>query len=117
MVWFDDRASLHVNFERSLAVGAIAMAVSFVLALASYYQGDKFVLVTSGAKPIEHKDDPQLYNVVEEMALAAGVPVPHVYLIDARPPTPSPPVAIRNTPPWRSPPACVNSSAARNCKG
>ena len=40
------------------------------------------VLAVSGAKPLEHKDDPQLYNVVEEMAIAAGVPMPRVHLID-----------------------------------
>src|SRR5207253_9484650 len=35
----------------------------------------------SGAKPIAHKDEPQLFSVVEEMAIAAGVPMPSVYLI------------------------------------
>jgi heat shock protein HtpX len=40
------------------------------------------VLAVSGARPIEKKDDPQLFNVVEEMAIAGGVPMPQVYLID-----------------------------------
>jgi heat shock protein HtpX len=39
------------------------------------------ILGVSGAKPIEHGDDPELFNVVEEMAIAAGVPMPKVYLI------------------------------------
>jgi heat shock protein HtpX len=40
------------------------------------------ILRMSGARLIEHADDPELYNVVEEMAIAAGVPTPPVYLIE-----------------------------------
>src|SRR5438105_4244224 len=82
MVYMDDGAPLSVDLERSAIIGAIAMVISFLLALASYFEGDKMVLAVSGARPITHKDDPQLYNVVEEMAIAAGVPVPKVYLIE-----------------------------------
>lgn len=82
MVMMDEGASVQVDLTRSLIVGIIAMVVSFFLALFSYYEGDKMVLAISGAKPIAHKDDPQLYNVVEEMAIAAGVPMPSVYLIN-----------------------------------
>jgi heat shock protein HtpX len=39
-----------------------------------------------GAKPLKHEDDPELVNVVEEMAIAAGVPVPEIYLIRDAPP-------------------------------
>jgi heat shock protein HtpX len=81
IVYVDDRAPLQVNLVRSAVVGAVAMAISLLLALLSYFEGDKMVLAASGAKPIEHKDDPQLYNVVEEMAISAGVPMPRVYLI------------------------------------
>src|SRR5437016_1792777 len=82
MIYMDDQALLKVDLARSAVVGGIAMVISFLLALASYFEGDKMVLAVSGAKPIAHKDDPQLYNVVEEMAVAAGVPMPRVYLID-----------------------------------
>jgi heat shock protein HtpX len=81
MFYFDQNAVLSVNLTRSFIVGGIAMGISVLLSIGSYYQGDKMVLATSGAQPIEHKDDPQLYNVVEEMAIAAGVPMPRVYLI------------------------------------
>jgi len=82
MVYMDDRAAVHVNVARSAVVGVIAMVISLLVALLSYYEGDKMVLAVSGARPLAHKDDPQLYNVVEEMAIAAGVPMPRVYLID-----------------------------------
>jgi heat shock protein HtpX len=38
-------------------------------------------LAVSHARPIQHEDDPELFNVVEEMAIAGGVPMPQVYLI------------------------------------
>jgi heat shock protein HtpX len=39
------------------------------------------ILAVSHARPIDHSQDPELYNVVEEIAIAAGLPVPKVYLI------------------------------------
>jgi heat shock protein HtpX len=82
MLSIDDRVALGTNLVRSAIVGGIAAVISFFVALASYFEGDKMVLAVSGAKPISHTDDPQLYNVVEEMAIAAGVPMPRVYLIE-----------------------------------
>jgi heat shock protein HtpX len=60
----------------------IATAVTVFMLFFSFYGGSKTVLAISGAKPIEKADDPQLFNVVEEMAIAAGIPMPKVYLID-----------------------------------
>ena len=68
-------------------VGAIfglvlAFAVGIVTGLATYYGGDKIVLAASRAREITHDDAPVLFNVVEEMAIAAGLPMPKVYIID-----------------------------------
>lgn len=63
-----------------------AMAVAFLIAVlsgaASYYGGASAILAMSRARPIRKEEDPQLYNVVEEMAIAAGIPMPRVYVID-----------------------------------
>ncbi len=48
----------------------------------SYFYGDSIILSISGAKKIEAKDDPFLYNVAEGLALASGIPVPHLYIIN-----------------------------------
>ena len=64
------------------AFGGTALAIAIVMAFFSYYSGDSMVLRMSGAKLIEHRDDPELYNVVEEMAIASAVPLPPVYLIE-----------------------------------
>ena len=65
----------------AIAAG-IALAAGFGAALLAYYAGDALVLASSGAKEVDAQSAPQLINVVEEMALAAGVPMPRVYIID-----------------------------------
>lgn len=61
---------------------AIALAVALVMALVGYYSGPGAVLALSGAKPIAKPDDPQLYNIVEELSIASGLPIPKLYVID-----------------------------------
>jgi heat shock protein HtpX len=80
--WFEGGTLSRADWIRALVVGGVAAGVSLLLSLLAYYRGDQMVLAVSGARRIEHKDDPQLFNVVEEMAIAAGVPMPAVYLID-----------------------------------
>lgn len=64
-------------------IGAVLMAAaSIVWSLVSLAFGDSMVLDLAEAKPIEKQDAPQLYNVVEEMSLAAGVPMPRVMILE-----------------------------------
>jgi len=65
-----------------IAVTAGAIGLALVLSLGSYFGGDALVLGTSGAKEVDATSAPQLMNVVQEMAIAAGVPMPRVYVID-----------------------------------
>ncbi len=60
----------------------IAFLVALVMSLSAYYGGDKMVLGISRAKRIEKKDSPQLFNVIEELAIAGGLPMPAIYVID-----------------------------------
>jgi heat shock protein HtpX len=73
-----------ISGEPSGAVWALAIAlgVGTVIALASYYGGDSLVLTVSGAKEVDPASAPQLMNVVQELAIAANIPMPKVYLID-----------------------------------
>lgn len=59
-----------------------AVIFSLIMAIFSYYNSDKMVLAISHAKPIEKKDNPQLYNIVEELAIAGGLPLPKIYIIE-----------------------------------
>ncbi len=47
-----------LNWRRALVVGAIAGGISFLIAMLGYFQGDSLILATSGAKEIQHADDP-----------------------------------------------------------
>jgi heat shock protein HtpX len=47
----------------------------------SYYAGGRIVLAASRAQEVTHDEAPQLFNVVEEMAIAGGLPMPKVYII------------------------------------
>ena len=70
--------------EVAFGIGALVIAVGIgsLSALFSYYGGDKLVLASSHAQAVTAEQAPQLYNVVNEMAIAAGVPLPKVYIID-----------------------------------
>jgi len=63
------------------ATGA-ALLLGSLIAVGTYFQGDKLVLAASGARPVDAQAAPQLMNVVQEMAIAANVPMPAVYVID-----------------------------------
>jgi heat shock protein HtpX len=67
--------------SRYAGVG-IAFLLALVMSLSAYYGGDKMVLAASRAKRIEKKDYPQLFNVIEELSIAGGLPLPAVYVID-----------------------------------
>lgn len=68
--------------EAALPSAGLAIGLGLVAAVASFYLGDSLVLSTSGAREVTAADQPQLLNVVQEMALAANVPMPRVYLIE-----------------------------------
>jgi heat shock protein HtpX len=67
---------------RALAGLVFALVVGVVVGLISYYGGDKLMLAASRAREITHDDAPVLFNVVEEMSIAAGLPMPKVYIVD-----------------------------------
>jgi heat shock protein HtpX len=82
-----------------LIIGALGMAFGVVLgdpgfatglalilaggsAWISYYHSDSMVLAMSGARPVVHEQYPFLDNVIEGLAIAAGVPKPRAYIIE-----------------------------------
>ncbi len=60
----------------------IAVVVAAAMTFGSYYASDKIVLAISRARPVKKEDYPYLYNVVEGLAIAAGLPKPRCYVID-----------------------------------
>lgn len=60
----------------------IAVLFSVVSSLGSYYYGDKLVLAMSGARPADRKRDFDFFTVTENLAIAAGLPKPKLYVIE-----------------------------------
>ena len=61
----------------------IATAIWLILTLISLSSGDQILLAASRAKPVTHEVHPQLFNVVEEMKIAASLPtMPKIYIIN-----------------------------------
>ncbi|KKU92795.1 MAG: Protease HtpX-like protein [Parcubacteria group bacterium GW2011_GWA1_49_26] len=59
----------------------IAAIVSILMSIGSYWYSDKIVLGMTGAKPIEKRDNPELYRIVENLCITAGLPVPRIYIL------------------------------------
>jgi heat shock protein HtpX len=66
----------------ALGVAGVALLFGSLAAVGSYFGGDSLVLSVSGAKEVDETSAPQLLNVVREMAIAANIPMPKVYVID-----------------------------------
>lgn len=62
----------------ALGIGAVSVGWSTV----SLAWGGRMVLAMTGATEVTRASEPQLFNVVEEMSIAAGQPVPRVYVIE-----------------------------------
>lgn len=60
----------------------IAVAFSVITSIVSYWSSDRIVLSMSGAKLVNFKDNKELYRIVENLAITAGLPTPKIYTID-----------------------------------
>lgn len=63
--------------------GALTLAgiIAIIMALVSYYKGDKVALSIAGAYPITAEQNQYLWRIVENLCIAQGMPMPRVYLI------------------------------------
>jgi len=62
------------------AILLYAVVFSLVMNVASFWYSDKIVLAMAKAKPIEKKDSPELYRIVENLCITAGLPLPRIYI-------------------------------------
>jgi heat shock protein HtpX len=66
----------------SPAILYFAVIFSVGSSLLSYWYSDKIVLAMSGAREIKKEDSRELYNLVENLCITAGLPLPKIYIID-----------------------------------
>ena len=74
-----DEQSLLPTFLIGSSIGA---GMAGVGSCVSYFFGGSIVALLTGAKPVSRDEDAQLVNIIDEMAIAAGIPSPAVYLIE-----------------------------------
>ncbi|MBR3236332.1 M48 family metalloprotease [Candidatus Saccharibacteria bacterium] len=67
-----------------LAVWVVVIAI--VYAVIQYYAASSLSMVMTGAKEITKKDNPRFYNIVENLSITTGLPMPKVYIIDDKAP-------------------------------
>jgi heat shock protein HtpX len=60
----------------------VAVGFAFVMNFVSYWYSDRIVLRMTGARLVSKTEAPELYNIVENLAITAGLPMPKVYIID-----------------------------------
>lgn len=65
-----------------VGVVPIAVAITLITVWGSYYGSDKLVLKMTRAKVINYEDNPNLFNVVNEVVIASGLPMPKVAIVE-----------------------------------
>ncbi len=66
----------------SFFILVIAIILSILMSFTSFWYSDKMVLKIAKAQPIEKKNNPELYRIVENLSITAGLPLPKIYIID-----------------------------------
>lgn len=73
-------------FTGNYVILIIAVAYSILASFFSYWYSDKIILAINGAKFIKKKDNPELYRLVENLCITAGLPLPKIYIIPEKQP-------------------------------
>ena len=83
LTWLIAYAALtYFGAGTTTAIVPIAVGIAFVGVWGSYYGSDKLVLTMTGAKLITRDDNPALFNVIEEVVVASGLPMPKVAIVE-----------------------------------
>ncbi len=68
-------------FMQSSIILYIAIALALIMNLVAYWNSDKIALSMSGAKSVKREQHLELFRIVENLSIAAGLPMPRLYLI------------------------------------
>lgn len=66
--------------SRGILYGAVIFSI--IMSFGSYWWSDKIVLAMSGAKKVSHDNAREIYHLVENLCITAGLPVPKIYIIN-----------------------------------
>lgn len=69
-------------FLKDWTVAVWIIVIAIVYAVIQYFAATSLAVAMTGAKEIRKKDNPRIYNTVENLSIATGLPMPKVYIID-----------------------------------
>ena len=84
----DGYESSHVTFDAMATNEAFLMALPWVVGIVgiwfmiSYFTNTSMVRKATGARPLERKENPRVYNIVENLTMTCGMPMPKINVID-----------------------------------
>jgi heat shock protein HtpX len=81
LVWLVVFAALTYFGQGTAGIVPIAVGIALISVWGSYYGSDKLVLTMTGAKLIQESDNPKLFNLIHEVTIASGLPMPKVAIV------------------------------------
>jgi heat shock protein HtpX len=81
LVWLVVYAALTYFGTSTAGIVPIAVGIALISVWGSYYGSDKLVLTMTGAKLIQESDNPKLFDLVHEVVIASGLPMPKVAIV------------------------------------
>jgi heat shock protein HtpX len=81
LMWCVVYAALSYFGRTGAGIVPIAVGISLISVWGSYYGSDKLVLTMTGAKLIQESDNPKLFDLIHEVIIASGLPMPKVAIV------------------------------------
>lgn len=81
LVWLVIFAALTYFGKSTSAIVPIAVGIALISVWGSYYASDSIVLRMTGAREIQQSDNPNLFNLIQEVTIASGLPMPKVAIV------------------------------------
>lgn len=82
LVWLVVFAALTYFGKSTTAIVPIAVGIALISVWGSYYASDSIVLRMTGAREIQQSDNPNLFNLIQEVTIASGLPMPKVAIVE-----------------------------------
>ncbi len=75
-------AGIFAYYYRDPFIAVWTIVIATIYAVIQYFAAGTLAVAMSGAREIQKKDNPRLYNIVENLSITTGLPMPKVYVID-----------------------------------
>lgn len=79
-------AAVFAYFYNDPWIAVWTTVVAIVYAIIQYFLSSKLAMAMTGAKEIQKKDNPRFYNIVENLSITTGLPMPKVYIVEDKAP-------------------------------